>query len=130
MRTQRHHSRAAYPLAGFLLAALLLAGCAGADQDSAARFLVAPGKYVLFNCPQIKQQADENIKRQRELEGLMAKAGNETAGRLVSAMAYRPEYVQLRGEMTDLRQVAADKKCKFVPGAERAALPVTVAPLH
>ena len=123
------HYRAAYPLAGLLLAALLLAGCGG-GQDSAERFLVAPGKYVLFNCPQIKQTADEKMKRQRELEALMVKAGNDTAGRMASAVAYRPEYVQLRGEMTDLRQAAVDKKCKFVPGAERAALPVGAAPLH
>ena len=108
-------------LPALLLAAGLLAGCAASEADSTSRLLVAPGKYVLFNCPQIAQQAKENSDRQLELEGLIAKAGNESAGRLVSAVAYKPEYFQLRGEMADLRRVAIDKKCKFVPGVARAA---------
>jgi hypothetical protein len=108
-----------------LLTAGLLAGCAGTEADSTSRFLVAPGRYVLFNCPQLAQAADENVKRQRELEGLMAKAGDGSAGRLVSAVAYKPEYLQLRGEMADLRETAIDKKCNFVPGTDRSAKPVT-----
>jgi outer membrane PBP1 activator LpoA protein len=124
------HSRAAVRLAALALAAGLLAGCAGTDPDATARFLVAPGKYVLFNCAQIAQQAQDNGKRQHELEALMVKAGNESSGQLVSAVAYRPEYLQLRGEMTDLRQVAADKKCKFVPSAAQSAQPVSTGALH
>ncbi len=108
----------------------LLAGCAANEQDSTARFLVAPGKYVLFNCKEIKQTADENAKRQHELEELMAKAGSDSAGRLVSAVAYKPEYYELRGRMADLRQAAADKKCKFVPSAARSATPVGVPAVH
>jgi hypothetical protein len=99
------------------LAALMLAACAGND-DTTARMLVAPGKYTLFNCPQLAQQATTNLKRQHELAGLMAQAGTGSGGQMVSAVAYRPEYLQLRGEMEDMRQTAADKKCKFVPGEE------------
>ncbi len=113
-----------------MLAAGLLAGCAGADQDATARFLVAPGKYVLFNCAQIAHQAGVNATRQHELEALMVKAGDGSAGRLASAVAYRPEYLQLRGEMADLRQSAAEKKCKFVPSAERAAQPASSAAIR
>jgi hypothetical protein len=39
----------------------------------------------------------------------------------MSQMAYRPEYLQLRGEMNELRRTSAEKKCKpvtiVVPGA-------------
>jgi len=52
----------------------------------------------------------------RELEALMAKAGEGTGGQLESTMAYRPEYAQLCGEMDQLRKAAADKNCKFTPG--------------
>jgi len=111
-----------------LLLLLLLAGCTASEGDSTSRFLVAPGKYALFNCPQIAQQAKDNGDRQRELEALMLKAGDDSGGRLVSAMAYKPEYYQLRGEMADLRRQAIDKKCKFVPGGDRSARPVGSAP--
>jgi hypothetical protein len=49
----------------------------------------------------------------------MAKAGADTSGRLVSSMAYRPEYLERRGEMIELRRVAAEKNCKFVPGVDK-----------
>jgi hypothetical protein len=98
-----------------------LAACAGND-DQAARFLVAPGRYALFNCKQLMQQAEVNLKRQHELEGFMAQAGTGSAGQMVSSVAYRPEYLTLRGEMEDMRQTAADKKCKTVPGDQPAGL--------
>jgi hypothetical protein len=99
--------------------ATFLTGCASTDPastDSAARFLVAPGKYAIYNCAQIKEQSKTKAAREQELEGLMARASASSGGRLVNAVAYRPEYVTLRGELMDLRQAAADKKCDFVPG--------------
>lgn len=114
---QRFHANAL----AVSLVALTLTACAGGNDDAAARFLVAPGKYTLFNCAQLAEQGTKNIKRQHELEGLMARAGAGSGGQMVSAVAYRPEYLQLRGEMEDLRQTAVDKKCKFVPGEEPGA---------
>jgi hypothetical protein len=103
----------------FILAAALagvgLSGCAGGADDTAASFLVAPGKYTLFNCDQIADQTEINLKRQHELEALMVRAG-PGSGEVVSAVAYRPQYLTLRGELTELQRVAAEKKCKFVPG--------------
>jgi hypothetical protein len=99
-----------------LLAALMLTACAGGNDDVAARFLVAPGKFALYNCKQIAQAASDNMARQHVLEALMLKAGSDSGGQLVSAVTYRPEYLTLHGEMDDLRQTAVDKKCDFVPG--------------
>ena len=39
-------------------------------------------------------------------------------------MAYRPEYLQLRGEMDQLRKTAGEKNCKFVPGGRTSDLVV------
>jgi ADP-ribosylglycohydrolase len=105
------------------LAALTLAACAGDPQQEAAaqHFLVAPGKYALFNCQQLAQQAATNLQRQHELEALMARAGADSGGNLVSAVAYRPEYVQLRGELADMQSTAIEKKCDSVPGETPAA---------
>jgi hypothetical protein len=94
----------------------LLAACAGTQDDSVERFFVAPGKYTLYNCAQLAQAATANEKRQRELEALIARAGPGAAGGLVAATAYKPEYYQKRGEMTEMRRTAAEKNCKFVPG--------------
>ena len=103
--------------AALVVAALLGAAAPTfADDDAMSNFLVAPGKYILFNCQQLDVQAKANQRRIAELEALMAKSGNEFA----NAVAYRPEYLQLRGEMTDMRREAADKKCKTTPGAGAA----------
>lgn len=97
------------------LAVLLAAAPSRADDDMLSKFLVAPGKYVLFSCQQLDVQAQMNHRRILELEALMARSGNE----LVNAVAYRPEYLQLRGEQADIQREAADKKCKTAPGAPK-----------
>jgi hypothetical protein len=104
-------------IAAFLAAAL--GGCA--SEDNTARFLVEPDKYVLYTCPEMAAQMQANAARQRQLEELTAKASTTSSGQLMSQMAYRPEYLQLRGEMNELRRTSAEKKCKpvtiVVPGA-------------
>ena len=94
------------------IAASLYAGAASADDAGWSHFLVAPGKYILFNCQQLDVQAKTNQKRIVELEALMARSGSEFA----NAIAYKPEYLQLRGEQADIQREAADKKCKTAPG--------------
>lgn len=94
-----------------------LASCAVSD-DSVGRFLVKPDRYVLYNCAQLAKAAQATVSRQRKLEMLMAKAETDSVGVLVSSAAYRPEYLQLRGLMNELQKTAADKNCKFAPGAE------------
>ena len=83
------------------------------SDDRLARYLVAPEKFTLYTCPEIAEKAKELTTRERELEALMAKAGQSADGRLVSAMAYRADYVTARGEMTELRKAAAEKNCQL-----------------
>jgi len=92
------------------VAAALLSGCA--SEDAAGRFLVTPDKFVLYNCAQLSDAAQANFARQQQLEKLMAKAGTGSGAVIVSDLGYRPEYVQLRGEMTELRKAVAEKNCK------------------
>ncbi len=96
------------------LAASALTGCA--SEESAGRFVVEPDRYVLYNCAELAVQAQANITRQHELEVLMAKAEAGSGGKLVSSVAYRPEYIQLRGEMNELRKTGTEKNCKSLPG--------------
>jgi hypothetical protein len=96
-----------------LIAALTAAGLSGcASEDATGRFLVTPGKFIMYNCAQLSDAAQANFARQQQLEKLIAKAGTSGGAEFVSDVAYRPEYVQLRGEMNELRKAAAEKKCK------------------
>ena len=109
-------------LVAIALLAAALPGCAGSpggsSDETLGRVLFAPGKFALYSCAEIADRATAVAARQRELERLMAKAGADSGGQLVSSIAYRPEYLELRGEMIELRRVAAEKDCKFVPGAD------------
>lgn len=96
-----------------VLAAAAVCGCA--SEDTAGRFLVPPDQFVLYNCAQLSDAARVNFARQQELEKLMAKAGTGAGGEIVSDLAYRPEYVQLRGEMNELRKATVEKNCKPLP---------------
>lgn len=102
-----------------ILAAATVAGCAASDD--ASRFLVQPDRYQLYSCRELAEAAQVIGARQLELEGLMAKAGPDASGRFVSTVAYRPEYLQLRGQMNEIRKTSTEKKCKFnldaAPGA-------------
>lgn len=107
-------------LALLLTLAACAAGLPNSSDDRLGRVLVAPGKYVLYTCPEIAQAATVVALRQRELEGLMAKASVDASGRFVSNMAYRPEYIEKRGEMNELRNAAIAKECKVIPGQDSA----------
>jgi hypothetical protein len=102
------------------LATALLSGCAASD-DASGRFLVQPDRYQLYNCRELAEAAQSIAARERELEGLMTKAGPDASGRFVSTVAYRPEYLLLHGQMNELRKTAAEKKCKFNPDAPPGA---------
>jgi hypothetical protein len=114
------HANARQIIFAALLAASL-AGCTttgGSADDGMGGFVVAPGKFLLFNCDQLAVRATGIVTRQKELEALMAKAGTGADGGLVSAFSYRPEYVALRGEMNELRKAAAERHCKSIPALE------------
>jgi hypothetical protein len=109
------------PLVAIALLAAMLSGCAssgGTSDETVGRVLFAPGGFALYSCTDLADRATANLARQHELERLMTKAGVDSGGRLVSSVAYRPEYLERRGEMVELRRVAAEKGCKFVPGVD------------
>jgi hypothetical protein len=112
------------PSVGIGVSALaLLAGCSMSD-DQMARFLVAPDQYTLYSCDEIARETQAKVAREQELQQLMAKAGTDSGGRLIGDMAYRPDYITVKGELNDLRQTAVAKKCAGAPaaGAGDAAL--------
>jgi hypothetical protein len=110
-------------------AMLALSACTMSD-DKLSTFLVAPDKYVLYTCKEIAAQAKVNLARQKELEGLMARANTDAGGRIVSSVAYQPDYLTARGEMNDLKDAAIAKHCDFVPGNEAPATRASDSVIH
>ena len=90
--------------------------CACSDETT-GRMLAAPHKYTLYNCQELALEAQGVADRQHELEGLMKKAEVDVGGRLASSMAYRPDYLLLRGQMDQIRRTAAEKGCNLSAGA-------------
>lgn len=96
------------------LLAAALAACAMSD-DKVGSYLVSPGKYTLYSCPEIAQATKDKLDRERELQMLMAKAGQGADGRFVSSIAYRPEYLSVNAELIELRKATAEKNCAPPP---------------
>ena len=107
-----------------LLAAALLAGCA-TTNDTVSTLFVAPGDYDLYSCPQLQQTAGSLRGRRDELQGLMAKAETDAAGKFMSTLGYRPDYLRVTGELHELEKVAREKKCDLsaVPVKRTPTLP-------
>jgi hypothetical protein len=109
------------------IAAAALSGCAGSGETT-ERLLVAPDKFMLYRCDDLGAAYVRGQTRERELQALIAKAGPSSAGTFVSNIAYEPEYVQLRGEMAEVRRTAAEKKCDLDAAAAAAAPRVAAEP--
>jgi hypothetical protein len=109
------------------LAALSLAGCAGSN-DQMASLLVSPGKYQFYKCPQLAAAIQGTVARQRELEGLMAKARTGAGGQVVNAAVYEPDYLVARGDLNELRREARNKHCTVPPDAAAAPQPLPPPP--
>ena len=97
--------------AAAVLLAASLAGCGSMSEQSAASAFIAPGKFGLYTCEDIDERVTILRRRQVELEQLMARASQGTGGEFINTVAYRTEYLQTRGELTELKRVTADKQC-------------------
>ena len=86
-------------LAALALVALggSLSGCAGMSDTIAPAF-ADPAKYDLYDCKQLEPERKTLAARTAELQGLMTKAETGVAGPMVAELAYRNEYIALRGQ--------------------------------
>jgi len=98
--------------------AAALSACGTAEEVS--RFVVAPGKYDIYTCPQIADQMEKTQAEVTKLEGLMARASQGEGGRAIGEIAYGPDYLANTGDLRELRKSAAEKKCANVPSAPGA----------
>jgi hypothetical protein len=118
-------SRAAMAIVG-LVADLGLAGCADMSDSMTSAF-ADPARYEFYDCKQLEAERKNLATRAAELQGLMAKADTGFAGPVVAELAYRNEYIAVRGQTRLAEEGWRRNKCHEspppAPGAAPAAAP-------
>jgi hypothetical protein len=99
-----------------------LAGCANMG-DSFTTAFADPAKYELYECKQLETERKSLATRLAELQGLMAKADTGVAGPVVAELAYRNEYIAVRGQSRFAEEAWQRNKCVASPPSAAAAAP-------
>src|SRR5262245_34440878 len=98
-----------------------LAGCSSLSDTSASLAFADPAKYDLYECKQLEPERKQLANRAAELQGLMAKAETGTGGAVVAELAYRNDYIAIRGQQRLAEEAWQRNKCR-----ETIAGPATV----
>jgi hypothetical protein len=93
-----------------LAAVTLMSGCTLPDDQ--ALTMVNRGKYSLYDCFALGQQARIKSLRERELAAAIEKASRGPGGEFIVATSYRPEYLTVKGELQELELMANQKNCR------------------
>ena len=93
---------------------LALSGCADMSDSVSAAF-ADPGKYELYDCKQLETERKNLANRSAELHGLMAKAQDGVGGSVVSELAYRNDYIAVRGQAKFAEEAWQKSKCHETP---------------
>jgi hypothetical protein len=101
-----------------------LGGCADMGDTMTTAF-ADPARYELYDCKQLEPERKSLASRAAELQGLMAKANTGVAGPVVAELAYRNEYIAVRGQAKFAEEAWRRNKCReSPPSATSAAAPV------
>jgi hypothetical protein len=114
----QHLPRAAVVLA-LSVGGFGLAGCANMSDGMSTAF-ADPAKYDLYDCKQLETERKAQATRAAELQGLMAKADTGAAGPLVSELAYRNDYIAVRGQSRLADEAWQRNKCRETPAVVNA----------
>jgi hypothetical protein len=116
-------SRAAFAVALLALGAGL-AGCAGSVSDLGDNMTTAfadPAKYDYYDCKQLESERKSIATKMEELQRLMAKADTGVAGPVVAELAYRNDYIALRGQQKLAEKAWQRNTCHDSPPTPDAA---------
>src|SRR5262245_14238364 len=114
----RFSPRAVAALA-FCSLGLALSGCAEMG-DSVSTAFADPAKYELYDCKQLETERKALANRSAELQGLMAKAQTGVGGSVVAELAYRNDYIAVRGQSKFAEEAWQKSKCRETPPAPAA----------
>jgi hypothetical protein len=112
-----------------LVLGVALNGCASVG-DSVSLAFADPAKYDLYDCKQLETERKSLAKRATDLQGLMAKAETGVAGPVVAELAYRNEYIAVRGQTRLADEAWQRNKCNDTPPAADAPATPTPPPAN
>lgn len=88
--------------------------------DTVSSAFADPAKYDLYECKQLEPERKVLANRAAELQGLMAKAETGVGGAVVAEMAYRNDYISIRGQQKLAEEAWRRNKCHETPPAAPA----------
>jgi len=109
LRGPRAGRFAAIPMC--VLAAAFLAGCG--LSGNMGSLMVDPARYSAYRCNDLVTQWKTLTNREKELRGLLDKAGESGGGTVIGAITYRPDYESVLVQEKMIQQEAAEKKCEL-----------------
>ena len=103
-----------------------LSGCAGMSDTISPAF-ADPAKYDLYDCKQLEPERKSLASRTAEVQGLMTKAETGVAGPVVAELAYRNEYIALRGQSKLAEEAWQKNRChESQPESRPAPVPPSI----
>jgi len=90
---------------------LALSGCADMS-DGLTQAFADPAKYELYDCKQLEAERKNLSNRAAELQGLMAKAETGAGGSVVAELAYRNDYISVRGQSRFAEEAWRKNRCR------------------
>lgn len=106
--------RAGCAVVALVAAGFALSGCAGVSETIAPAF-ADPAKYELYDCKQLEGERKALAVRTADLQKLMDKAETGTGGAVVSELAYRNDYVAVRGSAQLAEDAWRRNRCRETP---------------
>jgi hypothetical protein len=88
-----------------------LSACADMS-DGMTQAFADPAQYELYDCKQLEGERKSLANRAAELQGLMAKAETGVGGAVVSELAYRNDYVAVRGRTRFAEEAWRKNRCR------------------
>lgn len=109
-----YRPRGSAALLALLAAGAVLSGCAGMSETIAPAF-ADPGAYELYDCKQLETERKSLAARTADLQKLMDKAETGAGGAVVSELAYRNDYVAVRGRAQLAEDAWRRNRCRETP---------------
>ena len=124
----RHSPSLSFATAAALLVAALGLGACSSMSDGMSTAFADPAQFELYDCKQLEVARKGLAARTADLQGLMAKAETGAAGTVVAELAYRNEYIAVRGQSKFAEEAWQRNRCQNAAPPPAALVPPVIAP--